>query len=511
MQSEYTQDVTFNSDFGALQTPVHLTTALALSGWQPNDISGHFRYLDLACGNGHTLSLLAESHPHAEFVGIDINAEHVAHAQKVALDAGITNVTYLCADLLALQASEFEPFDYCTISGVYSWLDAERQNHIFNQINRLLTPNGVLYLDYCALPGITQTATLYSLVQQVASQCEGSSAQRLTAATQLISSLHKQNGPFFESNRQAAERFSRMLLNPAEDEAHEVLNLKPNAVWSKEIIDKAEQSGLTFAGSAGLHHNLPEFSRHLGLPGDAYKLPVSSQQMLQDVAWNVAQRKDIYCKQSAPSDQPLSKRLGSFHFYIAPGALNSQAVATITHQFPAANLLTQSNISLLSKCAGNQTLGALKEVFTNNYNGTFNRECTFFDSFLAQLLATRVISLAIAPAVQKTSGALSMPSKLNQLLLKQDIHLEFGRPLCSPVTGTRLVLPLKDRLYLWALTDEDLKEAWQALGELRGIFHGPDGKRLNEDQFVSIIQSSLPAFKQKIAPELVRLGILQST
>ena len=82
MQSEYTQDVTFNSDFGALQTPVHITTALALSGWQPSDISGHFRYLDLACGNGHTLSLLAESHPHAEFVGIDINAEHVTHAQR---------------------------------------------------------------------------------------------------------------------------------------------------------------------------------------------------------------------------------------------------------------------------------------------------------------------------------------------------------------------------------------------------------------------------------------------
>lgn len=511
MQTEYTQDVTFNSDFGALQTPVHIATALALSGRQSCDIGGHFRYLDLACGNGHTLSLLAEAHPQAEFVGIDINAKHVAHAQKVAQDAGISNVTYICDDILSLQASEHQPFDYCTISGVYSWLDEARQNHIFNQINRLLTANGVLYLDYCALPGIAQTATLYSLIQQVATQYEGSSAERLTAATQLISPLHKQNGPFFENNRQASERFSRMLANPPEDEAHEVLNLKPNAVWSKDIIEKAESSGLTFAGSAGLHHNLPEFSRHLSFLGDIHKLSVSNQQMLQDVAWNVAQRKDIYCKHNVPSTEPLSERLAAFYFYIAPGALSEQAVSVITRQFPAANLLTKNNILLLSQCAERQTLGELTLAFKQKYKETGKQECTFFENFLAQLLATRIISLAVAPAVKKAAGVLSMPSKLNQLLLKQDIHLEFGRPLCSPITGTRLVLPLKDRLYLWALTGADLKEAWKALGELRGIFHGPDGKRLNEDQFVSIIQSSLPAFTQNIAPELVRLGILQYT
>ena len=302
-----------------------------------------------------------------------------------------------------------------------------------------------------------------------------------------------------------------MLANPPEDEAHEVLNLKPNAVWSKDIIEKAESSGLTFAGSAGLHHNLPEFSRHLSFLGDIHKLSVSNQQMLQDVAWNVAQRKDIYCKHNVPSTEPLSERLAAFYFYIAPGALSEQAVSVITRQFPAANLLTKNNILLLSQCAERQTLGELTLAFKQKYKETGKQECTFFENFLAQLLATRIISLAVAPAVKKAAGVLSMPSKLNQLLLKQDIHLEFGRPLCSPITGTRLVLPLKDRLYLWALTGADLKEAWKALGELRGIFHGPDGKRLNEDQFVSIIQSSLPAFTQNIAPELVRLGVLQYT
>lgn len=510
MKSDYTQDVTFNSDFGALQTPVHLATAMALSGWEPSKLKGHFRYLDLACGNGHTLTLLADAHPNAEFVGIDINPLHIEQAQGVANDAGLTNVTFICADLVTLNASEFHPFDYCAISGIYSWLDEARQAHIFNIIDDLLTDNGVFYLDYCALPGITQTATLYSMVQQLADQYTGSSAQRLTAATQLLMPLHKEKTPFFQYNQQAAERFARMLSNPAEDEAHEVLNLKPNAVWSKEIIEKAQEVGFTFVGSAGLHHNVPEFSAHLRLPETAKSLPISSQQMLQDVAWNVTQRKDIYCKSSVRSSRSLSDRLHDVDFYFPPGSLNQEMISAITRQFPSAKLLNKPNIENLLQCGVTGTVGELSRTFCQLYEQKYHRHCDFFDPLLEQLLATRVMSLAVVQMpVKGNCASFSLPSALNRLLLKQDLHMEFGRPLSSPVTGTRIVLPIKDRLYLWALTGNDLYSAWENLGELQGIFVGPDGKKLNADQFVHIIQSSLPAFKSVIAPELVRLGILQ--
>lgn len=38
------------------------------------------------------------------------------------------------------------------------------------------------------------------------------------------------------------------------------------------------------------------------------------------------------------------------------------------------------------------------------------------------------------------------------------------------VVGTRVLLPIKDRLYLWALVGLDLNEAWQRLGDLQDMF-----------------------------------------
>jgi hypothetical protein len=46
------------------------------------------------------------------------------------------------------------------------------------------------------------------------------------------------------------------------------------------------------------------------------------------------------------------------------------------------------------------------------------------------------------------------------------------------------------------------------MGELTKLFQGPTGKGINKTEFRQIIEKSLPAFKQKIVPEHVRLRIL---
>ena len=127
MSSQYTQDVEFNSGFGALQTPIHLYTAASLCGVSAAPVNRHFRYLDLACGNGLTLSLLADAYPFAEFVGIDINPDHINGARERARSAGLSNLQFIEADIADLVAEKFEAFDYCAISGVYSWLDTDRR------------------------------------------------------------------------------------------------------------------------------------------------------------------------------------------------------------------------------------------------------------------------------------------------------------------------------------------------------------------------------------------------
>ena len=509
MTSEYTQDVAFNSDFGALQTPVHLTTAALVSGYPAGKVAGDFRYLDLACGNGHTLTILASAHPEAEFVGVDINPAHIDHGKALAELSELSNITFICSDIAHVSAQDLGTFNYCTVSGVFSWLDTKRQSILVDLVSEILAPQGLFYLDYCALPGIAPNATLYSMLQQLSGEYSGSSADKLVKASQLLNVIRDNNGQFFQQNLQANERFSRLLANPPEDEAHEVLNLQPNSVWSKDIIEAAERVGLNFVGSAGLHHNVAPFADHLGLPPESESFSVATRQMLQDIAWNIAQRKDIYTINNAVSSLPLLDRAGHFAFYFPPGALNEKVIRHITQQFPAAHLLTPELMAILSHCTQCDSIASMAHQFCDIYVQKTGSDFNQINELIEQLLATRIMSLAVMSLPSVTmQGSIYMPSKLNRTLLKQDIHLEHGRPFASPVVGTRVLLPIKDRLYLWALVFHDLGKAWDNMGELRDIFHDPNGNPITKETFISIIERSKNAFIAKVVPELVRLGIL---
>ena len=502
---DYTQDVEFNSDFGALQTPVHICTAAMLCGYDGVEINGSFRYLDIACGNGHTLSILADAYPQAEFVGIDINPSHIAKANELARQVGLKNVRFIEGDIGQLKPSEFVPFDICAASGVYSWLDVQRQRQLIQFAQQVVRPGGLFYLDYSALPGGTQTSALYQMIQKLSGQFNGNSADKLTSASCVLSGIRDAGGQFFKQNEQANQRLSSILANPAEDEAHEVLNMQPQGQWSADVISSLADHGFAFLGSAGLQHNLPELSAHLHIPKEAANFPIATQQLLQDVAWNVAQRKDIYIKGGAAEVKPLILSLQQYAFYIAPGALDDQKVAFILKQFPSAHLITRTNISRLSQGRHCRTFAELAMHFRN-----FALSDNKINILFSQLLATRIVSLAQSlPNEYNQSVRLNMPSALNRIILEQDIHLEHCRPFSSQIIGSRLLLPIKDRLYLWAMVIGDVGVAWDRLGDLCNVFHGPTGEPLVKEEFVHIINKSLPAFKAKIVPELIRLGILR--
>ena len=175
------------------------------------------------------------------------------------------------------------------------------------------------------------------------------------------------------------------------------------------MISSLAEKGFSFLGSAGLQHNLAELSAHLPKPKTATKLSITSQQLLQDVAWNVAQRKDIYLKGEYADSKPLITRLQNYGFYIAPGALDDQNVAFVLKQFPGANLITRTHISQLSKGRDCQTFAELTKHFhaVGLTDDTINR-------LFSQLLATRIVSLA-QPLLKtdKQGSAVSMPSALN--------------------------------------------------------------------------------------------------
>lgn len=506
MKSQYTQDVEFNSGFGSLQTPIHLFTAAILCGYNQLDVTRPFRYLDLACGNGHTLTLLADAYPQADFVGIDINPTHIEKANLIAERASLTNVTFIQGDVVDLNSSNYQPFDICAVSGVFSWLDEYRQKSLLSFVHDIVRKGGLFYLDYSAQPGMSQNATLYKMIQLMSNQQKGNSAEKLRSSVVQLDLLRQSGAMFFKQNSGANDRLSIILENPASDEAHEVLNLQQNGLWSHDVIQSLAQHTFDYLGDIGLHHNVKAFSQHIALPADIENLPVANQQLLKDVAWNVHQRKDLYIKDLDFMPVSLLDALADKYFYISPGALHEQQIAFIRKQYPGATHILRSNIERLQKAQHKVTFDDLISVYRNA-----GLAIDYIEELFCQLLATRIISIAVIPpnleeSLSKTNFYL--PSKLNQLILEDDIHIEHARPFVSPVVGSRLLLPLKDRLYLWAIVKGDIGEAWDNMGDLTKIFQGPTGKQIDKAEFIHIIEQSLPVFREKIVPELVKLRIL---
>ena len=79
------------------------------------------RVLEVGSAVGGHLLPMAMALPGAHFTGFDLAEEQVARASAAAKELGLTNVTFVEADI-----REFEPdpgtFDFVIAHGIYSWV-----------------------------------------------------------------------------------------------------------------------------------------------------------------------------------------------------------------------------------------------------------------------------------------------------------------------------------------------------------------------------------------------------
>lgn len=512
MKSTYTQDIEFNSAFGVFQTPIHLFTASILCGIDPPSLHKPFRFLDLACGNGFTLCFLAQVYPSAQFVGIDINPAHVQTAQRFVEKLGITNLVFMQNDIETLDSRSFEKFDYCTVSGVYSWLDAKRQQATRTCLQALVKTGGVVYLDYSCQPGMAQTSALYQVLARLSNTHQGNSAEKLGNSIKILSSVKDSGAQFFKENHIANDRFASIKDNPVSDEAHEILNIQNQSLWSGEVLSDMQNNGFKFIGHAALHHNVHDFISHRALPTEAKHLDEPSKQILLDVLNNVGRRKDLYVKQDLADETRSSSKtfdiiesLREYHVYIAPNALSPKNLTRVQRGFPNVNFAQKIYTDCAKLIQHSDTFSSLISQLKQREHST-----EIIRVALQNLLASRAMSVACMANYSARAGEhYYMPLTINILVLEEDIGKEHARPFMSQVIGSRLVMTLKDRLYLWAFLGKDLSEAWLRLGDLREALRDNNGKVLSEEEFKQVILSSMPAFQSVMVPELLKIGIIE--
>lgn len=115
------------------------------------------RILDMGCGAGNLLVKIAEAHPQAECVGVDVDAHGVAQAQKRLAQsplAGRVRIEHLAGEVI----SHRDAFDVAIMFEVLHEIPLPVRSQVLANCHRALKPGGLLVILDETLP--TQLADL---------------------------------------------------------------------------------------------------------------------------------------------------------------------------------------------------------------------------------------------------------------------------------------------------------------------------------------------------------------
>ncbi|WP_455197636.1 class I SAM-dependent methyltransferase [Kaarinaea lacus] len=104
------------------------------------------RVLDVGCGSGRAMNLLAEKFPNSEFVGIDLSTEAIKQAQNEAQHKQLGNVRFIAQDLSRFdEEADEEQYDLITTFDAVH--DQARPLEVLKGIARALKADGVYLMQ----------------------------------------------------------------------------------------------------------------------------------------------------------------------------------------------------------------------------------------------------------------------------------------------------------------------------------------------------------------------------
>jgi 2-polyprenyl-3-methyl-5-hydroxy-6-metoxy-1,4-benzoquinol methylase len=98
--------------------------------------------LDIGCGYGSAMNLLAAEMPSSRFTGYDLSTEGIAAARRESEEKGLANTTFEAVDLLELD----EPGRYDLITAFDVIHDQVKPAEVLRHVHRTLKPDGVFLM-----------------------------------------------------------------------------------------------------------------------------------------------------------------------------------------------------------------------------------------------------------------------------------------------------------------------------------------------------------------------------
>lgn len=221
------------------------------------------RVLELGCAEGGNLVPMAFYLPGSEFVGIDLSARQIEAGQALVGQLGLGNVRLLHRDVID-GAEDLGRFDYIIAHGLYSWVPEAVRSRILAICRDQLTPNGIAYVSWNALPGWHTRAVMRDmLLYQV--RRETSPRARLDLAYRFLETYGE--GLAAEAGDLAAilaaeVRYLRQA--PPSYLYHEYLVETNVPMLFADFMDHAQRHGLQYVADVDLHTLLPHTLGRVG-------------------------------------------------------------------------------------------------------------------------------------------------------------------------------------------------------------------------------------------------------
>ena len=111
-----------------------------------DDLERGIEVLDVGCGAGRAINLLAKLYPNSSFVGYDLSQEAVERGRREAAAGGLTNVKFEARDLSDFDiTADPEAFDFVTTFDAVH--DQAKPRAVLKGIAKTLKPTGVYLMQ----------------------------------------------------------------------------------------------------------------------------------------------------------------------------------------------------------------------------------------------------------------------------------------------------------------------------------------------------------------------------
>jgi len=505
----YITDVSYVPGFYPHLAPVVLRYVAALNRLTPPPATG-FRYLELGCGLGRTLTTLAAAEPQGEFIGVDVNPQHTAVAERDIAAGGLTNARVVTADFGALP-DDLGSFSFITLHGVYSWVSDDVRARIHGLLERHLAPGGLVLVSYNAMPGWAHLQPIRGILRQYAALRQGDSLQRIRDAIAYLVFIRDKQARYFVDNPRAAAYVDAIRSLDARYLAHEYLNDHWTSFYFADVAATMRRSGLDYVGSLPVHTNfwdlcvLPEFQELFRTSSD--RLVAEAH---KDFCANTAFRWDVYGTglKPMPGVKERVAQVDDIHYRAARPGITlpyqvNLGVVTSTVQGP----LYQALLGLL----GEKSLRLSEILAADAVRGTAPEDVArAVDAGVAMGMFD--ITSGPIPAQAPVTGSLALAHPFNQAIVTADSL--GGRPLAlaSTLSGTGHALGdfdaailhelvARGRDGLTARVDTRLAGSGRSLQQNGQPVNDPAARR-------QLVEQACTAFVETTLPVLARLGIV---